>query len=58
MTVSEFKRWLAKQGATFGDGTNHEKVFLNGKQTVLPRHAKQELGTWLENKIKKQLGLK
>jgi predicted RNA binding protein YcfA (HicA-like mRNA interferase family) len=33
-------------------------VYLNGNQSVLPMHGKQELGKGLENAIKKQLGLK
>jgi mRNA interferase HicA len=54
---SEFKRWLADQGATFkpGKGSNL-KVTLNGKNSVLPMHSK-ELGTGFAA-IKKQLGLK
>jgi mRNA interferase HicA len=55
---NEFKRWLAAQGATFKPGKgSHFKVFLNGKQSILPMHNK-ELGTGLVNAIKKQLGLK
>ncbi len=55
---NEFKRWLAAQGATFKPGKgSHFKVFLNGKQSILPMHDK-ELGTGLVNAIKKQLGLK
>jgi mRNA interferase HicA len=55
---SEFKRWLAEQGATFKSGKgSHLKVSLNGKNSVLPMHNK-ELGTGLVNAIKKQLGLK
>jgi mRNA interferase HicA len=58
MKSNEFKRWLAQQGATFKAGKgSHLKVELNGKQSVLPMHAK-ELGTGLVNAIKKQLGLK
>ncbi len=55
---SEFKRRLAAQGATFKDGTRHLKVFLNGKQTVLPRHPNHEIGEGLRLAILKQLGLK
>jgi mRNA interferase HicA len=55
---SEFVRWLAKQGATFKDGTRHLKVCLNGKQTILPRHPSAELKTGLVEGVKKQLGLK
>jgi mRNA interferase HicA len=55
---SEFKRWLAEQGATFKSGKgSHLKVSINGKNSVLPMHNK-ELGTGLVNAIKKQLGLK
>ena len=55
---NEFKRWLAKQGATFEPGKgSHLKVFLNGRQSVLPMHA-SELKTGLVEGIKKQLGLK
>ena len=57
MKQSEFKRWLADQGATFKEGSNHLKVYLNGKQSHLPRHA-AELKTGLVEGIKKQLGLK
>jgi mRNA interferase HicA len=54
----EFKRWLAAQGATFASGkVGHIKVYLNGKQSVLPMHS-GELKTGLVEGIKKQLGLK
>jgi len=59
MDSKQFKKWLASQGATFQQGKgSHLKVFLDGKQSVLPMHGKQELGKGLENAIKKQLGLK
>jgi len=55
----QFKKWLAKQGATFKQGKgSHLKVLLNGRQSVLPMHGKQEIGKGLENAIKKQLGIK
>lgn len=58
MSSNEFKRWLAKQGATFKPGQgSHLKVFLNGRQSVLPMHA-AELKTGTVEGIKKQLGLK
>ena len=58
MKSSEFKRWLAAQGATFASGKgSHLKVQLNGKNSVLPMHAK-ELKKGLVEAIKKQLGLK
>ena len=58
MNSNEFKRWLVKQGATFAQGKgSHVKVFLNGRQSVLPMHA-TELKTGTVEAIKKQLGLK
>jgi mRNA interferase HicA len=58
MKSSEFKRWLADQGATFKPGKgSHLKVSLNGKNSVLPMHSK-ELKTGLVEGIKRQLGLK
>lgn len=59
MNSSQFRKWLAKQGATFQPGKGgHMKVFLNGKRSVLPMHASKEIGKGLEQKIKKDLGLK
>jgi mRNA interferase HicA len=58
MKSSEFKRWLADQGATFKPGKgSHLKITLNGRQSVLPMHNK-ELGAGLVSAMKKQLGLK
>lgn len=57
MRINEFKRWLAEQGATFNEGSRHTKVYMNGKQTTLPRH-NAELGEGLRQTILKQLGLK
>lgn len=58
MNSAEFKRWLTKQGATFTQGKgSHLKVFLNGRQSVLPMHV-AELKTGTVEGIKKQLGLK
>jgi mRNA interferase HicA len=55
---AEFKRWLAEQGAEFKVGKgSHLRVYLNGRQSVLPMHNK-DLGTGLVAAIKKQLGLK
>jgi len=56
--ISEFKRWLESQGAEFKNGANHWKVYLNGKQTTLPRHPSQELKEGTRQGILKQLGLK
>jgi mRNA interferase HicA len=55
---NEFKRWLAKQGATFQTTRgSHLKIFLNGRQSVIPMH-NSELKTGTVEGIKKQLGLK
>jgi mRNA interferase HicA len=55
---AEFKRWLAKQGATFASGKgSHLKVTLNGRQSVIPMHS-AELKKGTVEAIKKQLGLK
>ncbi len=57
MKSSEFKRWLADQGATFKPGKgSHLKVSLNGKNSVLPMHSK-ELKKGLVEGVKRQLGL-
>ena len=58
MNSAEFKRWLAKQGATFTPGKgSHLKVSLKGNQSVLPMHS-TELKKGTVEAIKKQLGLK
>jgi mRNA interferase HicA len=57
MRTSEFKRWLEQQGATFKEGAKHTKVYLNGKQSTLPRHPGKELGEGLRREICKQLGI-
>jgi mRNA interferase HicA len=57
MKQSEFRRWLAEQGATFANGKRHLKVYLNGKQSTLPRHPSHEIGEGLRRQILKQLGL-
>jgi mRNA interferase HicA len=55
---AEFKRWLVKQGVTFGtQNGSHLKLFLDGRQSILPVHCK-DLGKGLVETIKKQLGLK
>ena len=58
MNSNEFKRWLTKQGATFQTARgSHLKIFLNGRQSVMPMH-NSELKTGTVEGIKKQLGLK
>ena len=58
MKSTEFKRWLAKQGVTFGTQQGgHLKIFFGGRQSILPMHGK-DLPKGLVESIKKQLGLK
>ena len=58
MNSKEFKRWLTQQGATFAPAKgSHFKVYLNGKQSILPMH-NTDLKTGTVEGIKKQLGLK
>ena len=58
MNSAEFKRWLARQGATFVPGKgSHLKVTLKGNHSVLPMHS-TELKKGTVEAIKKQLGLK
>lgn len=58
MNPSQFKKWLAAQGATFQPGKGgHLKVFLKGRRSVLPMSS-GELKKGTAEGIKKQLGLK
>lgn len=58
MNSKELKRWLTQQGATFGTMKgSHLKVYLNGKQSILPMHNTDLKKVTVEG-IKKQLGLK
>lgn len=58
MKIAEFKRQLAALGARFEEGAKHTKVYLNGKQTTLPRHPSQDIGEALRLAILRQLGVK
>jgi mRNA interferase HicA len=59
LTSAELKRWLERQGCTFGTQKgSHLKVYFVGRQSVLPMHPKRELKTGTVAGIKKQLGLK
>lgn len=57
MKIAAFKRQLASVGARFVEGSKHTKVYLNGKQTTLPRHASQDIGEPLRRAILRQLGV-
>lgn len=58
MKVSELRRRLQAQGATFVEGGRHTKVYLSGRQSVIPRHPAHELPDGTRRAILKQLGLK
>ncbi|MGI4861885.1 MAG: type II toxin-antitoxin system HicA family toxin [Janthinobacterium lividum] len=58
MKQSELRRWLTRQGATFSEGARHTKIYLNKRQSVMPRHPGAEIGEELRRMILKQLGLK
>ncbi len=58
MKYSEFRKQLAALGARFAEGSKHTKVYLNGKQTTLPRHGTQEIGEGLRRAIFRQLDVK
>ena len=57
MTFSQFRRYLLSLGAVFEEGSRHTKVYLNGRQSTLPRHGKQEMGEGLRRAILRQLGV-
>ena len=46
-------KFLAELGARFEEGSKHTKVYLNEKQTTIPRHT--EINDHLVKAIKKQL---
>lgn len=60
MKYSEFLRYLLAQGCEIETPKrgSHRKVTLNGRQSVFPYHGSKEMGAGLENKIKRDLGLK
>ena len=60
MKYSEYLRYLISIGCKVEPHKrgSHRKVTLNGKQSVFPYHGSAEMGKYLENKIKKDLGLK
>ena len=61
MNANEFRRWLGKQGCTFGThkgGSGHLTVRRGDRTSQLPMHGtRKELGRGLVAKIKKDLGL-
>jgi mRNA interferase HicA len=58
MKMSEFRRWLRQvHKAEFVEGTKHTKIYCNGRQSTMPRHAK-EIGEGLRAAVLRQLGIK
>ncbi len=57
MKFAEFKRQLKTLGARFEEGARHTKVYLNERQSTLPRHPAHEIGEGLRRKILAQLGV-
>lgn len=51
----DFIKELKELGATFGEGSKHQKVYLNGKQSTIPRH--NEIKNFTAKEIRKQLGI-
>lgn len=58
MKQSEFRRWLEAQGVEVKNGTNHLKLYYQGRQSVMPRHPGKEIGESLRKAVLKQLGIK
>ncbi len=56
MKTSEFRRWLQSQGVVMKEGANHTKLYYQGKQSTLPRHA-AEMREGTRKAIIKQLGM-
>lgn len=53
MNTNQFKRRLKRLGANFKQGKKHTKVYLNGRQSIIPRHS--EITDDLVKLILKQL---
>jgi mRNA interferase HicA len=58
MNSRQFQKWLAARGCTFEPGKGgHQKVFRDGRRSVLPMHS-GEMKKGTMEAIKKQLGIK
>lgn len=55
--MRELKRWLASQGCTFTEGTNHMWVLLGDRRSQLPRHWNTEIKEKTLRSILTALGL-
>jgi len=61
MTISEFIRYLKKQGIKFKEHGGKHDVYYNpktGDETQIPRHQSQEIKTGTREQILKDLSLK
>ena len=60
MNSNQFRRWLAKQGCTFGKKSGgHIIIFRGRRESQMPVHGgRKQLGKGLMAKIKKDLGLR
>jgi mRNA interferase HicA len=59
MKSSEFHRLIRKNGWNFIKAEGSHYIYeKNGKKYPVPFHGAKELGKGLENKMKKDLGLK
>ncbi len=56
MKYADLKKHLKAKGASFKEGSKHTKVYLNGKQTTIPRH--REVNKFVVDAIFKQLDVK
>lgn len=57
MKQSEFRRWLARQGAEFEEGSKHIKIIYKDKISYMPRQPSREIKEGTRKAILKQLGL-
>jgi mRNA interferase HicA len=58
MKYSEFRRYLISLGAIFTPGKgSHQKVTLNGRNSIFPNHGSKEMPKGLEMSIRKDLGI-
>jgi len=57
MKTSEFRRWLQSRGVVMKEGSNHTKLYHQGKQSTMPRNA-AEMKEGTRKAILKQLGIK
>ncbi len=56
MKRTDLIKLLKQHGAIFNEGGKHTKVYLNGKQSTIPRH--REINEFTAQAILKQLGLR